>query len=575
MTIEKILPILINSKKRLEGQRLKEKWFLKRGYTEEYNFLKNKNITDTKSLYMYITGETDRCECGSLRRFISYKDGFKQHCEKCARTKFNHMKKLSEFNFAKKDLKFELRKFLKNDIKKLKTGEKYSSTKIVMNPKIIQKVIESTHYLDKDVKINERLYHIEHDIKEVQVCINCGIPLDNFISTQVGYYSDYCKKNKCAIKFKDTSTISKGIKHSKYPMLVSKFKNAISKLSHDDEYQYNLFTEEEYLNDSAKIKIKHKCGYEYDIDIGYQGHFKCPKCFPIRSKKQYEIYEFLREYTDIKFNDRKLIRPLELDILTDKFAIEYDSLTFHSTGNSALQYLNFKAEKPNKHVYKTELCENKSVQLFRIFSNEWFQKQDIWKSIILHRLGISSKIFARKCEINEIDTKTSKEFLQNNHLQGSINASVRIGLFYKNNLVQVMTFCKSRFNKKYQYELLRMCSKLDYTVIGGASKLLKYFERNYKPDSIISYANRRWSQGNVYKILGFEFIHNSKPNYFYFKGDDCSSLFSRNQFQKHLLKNKLTIFKPELTETENMYLNGYRKIYDCGDKVYVKEYINT
>ena len=61
------------------------------------------------------------------------------------------------------------------------------------------------------------------------------------------------------------------------------------------------------------------------------------------------------------------------------------------------------------------------------------------------------------------------------------------------------------------------------------------------------------------------FSHNSKPNYFYTKGEES---FSRINFQKHKQKNKLKIFDETLTEKENMRKNGYRVYYDSGNKVY-------
>jgi hypothetical protein len=134
-----------------------------------------------------------------------------------------------------------------------------------------------------------------------------------------------------------------------------------------------------------------------------------------------------------------------------------------------------------------------------------------------------------------------------------------------------MTFGKSRFNKKYKYELLRFCNKLGYHIPGSASKLLKYFERNYKPKSLISYADRRWSRGNVYEKLGFKMIGKSKPNYWYFKLTS-NIRYSRINFQKHKLKDILEKFDETLSESENMKLNGYNRIYDCGNLVYVKEY---
>lgn len=104
-----------------------------------------------------------------------------------------------------------------------------------------------------------------------------------------------------------------------------------------------------------------------------------------------------------------------------------------------------------------------------------------------------------------------------------------------------------------------------------SSKLLKYFERNYSPKSIVSYANRRWSTGNLYRQLGFKLTHVSKPNYFYFKLNE-RILESRVKYQKHKLSKILEKFDLGKTETENMYENGYRKIYDSGNLVFVKNF---
>jgi hypothetical protein len=157
--------------------------------------------------------------------------------------------------------------------------------------------------------------------------------------------------------------------------------------------------------------------------------------------------------------------------------------------------------------------------------------------------------------------------LTENHIQGTCASKINLGLFYEKELVSLMTFGKPRFNKKYEYELIRFCNKKNLSVIGGASKLLHSFIEEYHPNSIISYANRRWSQGNLYEKLGFSLDLETPPNYFYFHPDDFL-LKSRVQFQKHKLQSILQEYNPDLSETKNMYINGYRKIYDCGNKVY-------
>ncbi|MBR4316253.1 MAG: hypothetical protein IKP65_04695 [Alphaproteobacteria bacterium] len=94
-------------------------------------------------------------------------------------------------------------------------------------------------------------------------------------------------------------------------------------------------------------------------------------------------------------------------------------------------------------------------------------------------------------------------------MQGKDNSSIKLGLFHENELVSVMTFGKPRFNKNYQYELIRFASKLGYQIIGGASKLLTCFINQYHPESIISYADRRYSNGELYEAIGFELIGKS------------------------------------------------------------------
>ena len=188
--------------------------------------------------------------------------------------------------------------------------------------------------------------------------------------------------------------------------------------------------------------------------------------------------------------------------------------------------------------------------------------------MINNKIGLSQKIFARKCEIKEINYLDSSSFLEYNHMQGNCNSSVKIGLYHNNELVSVMTFRKHR---KYEWEIARFANKINTNVVGGASKLLRYFERKYSPKSLLSYANRRWSQGNLYETLGFQFIENTPPNYFYFKPNE-NILYPREMFQKHKLANKLELFDETLSEVKNMFMNGYRIIYDSGNKKYVKFY---
>jgi hypothetical protein len=217
---------------------------------------------------------------------------------------------------------------------------------------------------------------------------------------------------------------------------------------------------------------------------------------------------------------------------------------------------------------KTNECADNNIELFHIFENEFLDrtKKEIWLSMILSKLGRTNKIHARKCTVRLISSEESKEFLTKNHMQGSSKSNIRLGLFYEEALVQVMTF---RTHEKYEWEIARLASLINYTIVGGASKLLNYFKKNYSPNSILSFANRRWSSGNLYEKLGFKFIADTPPNYFYFRVNE-NILYPREKFQKHKLRGILDSFDESRTEIENMLDNGYRIIYDSGNKKYVK-----
>lgn len=269
-----------------------------------------------------------------------------------------------------------------------------------------------------------------------------------------------------------------------------------------------------------------------------------------------ELVKFISQYTQVICHDRKILFPKELDIVIPKckLAIEYNGLYWHSEEQGKDRFY---------HVNKTTLCEQHGYQLFHIFENE---NIEIWKSVIINKFGLSKKIYARKTELRELKYCQIKEFLVENHIQGEIESSINYGLFYNNELVQVMTFAKPRLNMNYDYELIRLCSKKFTSVVGGASKLFKHFVMQHSGANIISYANRRFSMGRIYKILGFELKEITKPDYFYSKHGE---VYSRYQIQKHKLLELLGDgYDKKLTERENMLNNKFLVVYDCGNLVY-------
>lgn len=334
------------------------------------------------------------------------------------------------------------------------------------------------------------------------------------------------------------------------------------------------FTKQDYvqarLNGIREFKFKCvECGKEFTCAYR-NGRLKhCPYCKDDNqsiSNAEIEFHSFVQSICkdEIRFNDRQAIYPFELDVYipSRKIAFEFDGLYWHSDEFKTRSY----------HLNKTELCEQHGIHCIHVFENEWALKKDIVKSRISNLLGTYEHVvFARKCAVKPIDVQQCCDFQNQNHIQGAVNASVRLGLFYNDDLISVMTFGKSRFNKKYEWELLRFCNRLGYHIPGAAGKLLKHFERNYKPKSIVSYADRRWSQGKLYRSLNFTFDGNTAPDYWYVDNNSYE-LLSRIKFQKHKLKGILETYDDRLSETQNMKANGFRRIFDSGNLRFVKIY---
>jgi hypothetical protein len=332
------------------------------------------------------------------------------------------------------------------------------------------------------------------------------------------------------------------------------------KLIHNDKYDYSLV---DY--DNCKKHVKIICNehgiFEQSPDSHIQGT-GCPKCGLKFDKSEGEVKDFLKSLNlNIIENSKTIISPLELDIYipSHNIAIEFDGLYWHS-----------ELYKPsNYHLNKTELCEKQDIQLIHLFEDEWNYKQDIVKSRIKNILGLTeNKIFARKCIIKEVNKNDKAKFLDNNHIQGTVASSINIGLYYNDELVSLMTFGKGRIalgGESNQYELIRFCNKLNTNVIGGADKLLKYFIKTYKPKEIISYADRRWSLGNLYDKLKFDKTNLSAPNYWYIINNKRKHRFA---FRKSILVNNG--YDINKTEHQIMLERKIFRIYDCGTIVYKK-----
>ena len=445
---------------------------------------------------------------------------------------------------------------------------------------IEERTLHSIRESKKLISKKQRKLEISNELKltfeEVKTLIESkGAKL---IST---YYTN--NDSLLMIKFPDGEVEERSfrtIQKSKNLMSRREKKKKVSKrfkLDFDDvkkiiESKGGTLLSENYNHNRDKLKIECSCGnvfYDNIFNIKNRceliDSLSCPKC-KIHSNFESEVYAFIEKIYDgeISRNDRTIIKPYELDIVIPekKLAIECNGIWSHSEtmGGKDRYY----------HLNKTKLANEKGYKLIHINESDWNIKQNIIKDIIKRRMGvINKKIYARKCEVVEISAKKAKEFLEKNHLQGYSIAKYRYGLKYNGKVVSIATFSNARFNRNIQYELQRFANKIDYIVIGGFSKLFQHFVKNYNVKSIVSYCDIAYFEGIIYQQNKFQYSHRSLPNYKYFHSKNKLLLYSRNQFQKHKLEKQLRNFNPNLTEYENMKANGYDRIWDCGNDVYV------
>ena len=519
------------------GYKTKES-FIKKNYNDLYKEIINYTI-DFKSMpfknkvwhYIHKIKEIPTCKkCGVDLKFKkSINEGYGVYCSmNCTNSDIEHINKIKKTNNKKYGGNCPIHsKEIKDKIKNT-TLLNYGVTNI---------------FFDKDL-IKERTIE-KHGVDHIS------------------------KLNKVKQKISETNIKRYGVST---PILLKENRDIKNKKSSFNfEKKYNNLNIKNCSGKNIEI-VCDVCNKQYSIDrslLYYRYENKinpCTLCNPtseFSSIKENDLCEFLNK-NNIEYikNDRTILNGKELDIYIPKhnLAIEFNGIYFHSNL--------FKTN--NYHLEKTEICNSNNIQLIHIFEDEWDNKKEIVKSILLNKLNkVENKIYARKCNIKLVKTKDKSKFLNDNHIQGMVGSSINLGLYYNDELVSLMTFGKKRLamgNKiknDNEYELLRFCNKLNTSVVGGASKLLKYFIQTYNPAEILSYADKRWSNGNLYKKLGFFEHKSTTPNYFYVINKKRKHRF---EFRKDILvKNGFDANKTELQIMED---RGIPRIYDVGNFVF-------
>ena len=238
--------------------------------------------------------------------------------------------------------------------------------------------------------------------------------------------------------------------------------------------------------------------------------------------------------------------------------VEIDPTITHNSEKSI-----FSGGKPltsDYHFMKTKIAMENGFRCIHVFDWDCVDR-------IMSLLLPKNVIYARKCELRRIDKKTANIFTDANHIQGSCRGQIlNYGLYFNDELVEVMTFGEPRYNRNYDYELLRLCSKSDVRVVGGASKLFHAFISEHGDKSVISYCDISKFSGDVYTAIGMTLHSLTKPAKIWSKE---SEYITDNLLRQRGFDQLFGTDYGKGTSNEQLMLDaGWLPVYDCGQAVY-------
>ena len=551
---EWIIKNLITIDNKLCSKKCNRGWFEKNSYLKEYdnifvntNFLNVCNPSLPQRLWHLYNSvfEAPKCKnpnCHNITKFKAFTVGYSENCSnRCAQSNPSTVAKIKKTNLNKYGTEYGLQ----SSVVKNKSVESIISRYGVNNVSKLDTV------KDKKKKTCLKNHGVEYYLKKQD------IKEDNV-------FKKYGVKNVQQ---------SLDIKQKTIKTRRGDFYDSLFTTNRLKDLALPLFNKEEYVSNGLYKKYKFKCikcESEF-LDCLEDGDLpRCTTCYKSNSYFQMEVYDFIKSLIDeslIILNCKTLILNRDIDIYVPhlKLAIECDGLYWHGEigGHKDKRY----------HLSKTIDCEKQGVHCIHIFEDEWMLKKDIVKSKLKNCLNKNSSVYARNCKIKKVNHTDCQKFLNDYHIQGGDNSSVQYGLYHEDELVMVSTFGNLRVilgNKKINnvYELYRLCSNTN--VVGGASKLINHFIKTHNPSKIVSYADRRYTciHNAFYEKIGFVKINEGTPNYWYFGKNANYKRTHRFGFAKHTLSKKLKIFNDALSEWENMKLNGYDRIWDCGSIKY-------
>ncbi len=512
------------------------------------------NYTDIKKWSnTIIKVECDDCHTTKeikIKLYTSYGyENGEYYCRKC-KTKKNNIEKYGVDNvFKLKTTKDKIRetnieKYGVDNVSKLDSIKKKKEETSIINygEKHHSK---SKEIKDKIKKTNLEKYGVDNVSKLEDIKLkkesSCIFNEENFIEKRKNIMmSKYGNDHNMRVQYLKDKTQKTNLE--RYGEITpSKSKNVIDKIRQSNIYKNNqrILNEDRNIididnNDRIFKILCNDCNEKYDIT--YSLYYKrreskttiCTNCNPINknvSGKEISLKNYIKEVYDGEVIENFRLNNLEIDIYLPelKIGFEFNGIYYHSELHKTKNY----------HKNKNDMFLENNIKVYHIWEDEWDFKRDIVKSMISSKLNIiNNRIHARKCEIKYIDNITTKEFLNYNHLQGTTISSIRIGLYYDNELVSLICFMKK---KNDHYDLIRFVNKINIIVNGSFTKLLNFFIKNHS-NKIYTFSDNSYSDGGLYKKNGFIVDEYLKVDYKYVINNIRYHKFNYRKNNDNLLK---------------------------------------
>lgn len=323
---------------------------------------------------------------------------------------------------------------------------------------------------------------------------------------------------------------------------------------HGDKYTYDNAS---YSGVGQDKHVIITCPKHGDFTQHAFNHIKlgqgCPRCVAPVSQPHQKLIDYFSSL-DVRFeiNDRNVLDKQELDLYfpDHNLAVEVNGVWFHST------YFDRMKKDKLYHQNKYLACKGLGIKLMQFWDFEINDKFPIVVSMISNGLGLArKKIAARKTTVRELDNKEYREFLQANHLQGEVPSHCKLGLVFDNKLVAVL----GTTTRGGETTIDRFASLVGHVVQGGFSKL---FKASLPAKTVVSFSANRYSSGNLYESFGFKLMRENPVTLYFTNG---VNLFSRNQYQKHRLKD-FPGYEESKTANEILAENNIFPVYSAGTK---------